>query len=331
MKQKDTDLLYASAALRAKEAKLVSSEKIIEAAASGAAEAERLIMSREIDGEASTPEERLSVMLCEAYKNADAAGVGNTIDFLRYKYDCANVKTAMKSFFAFCESSETDKNYFPMAKIGIDVVKAMPKRADYSALPKNMARAAAEAHDAYTKTGSAGVIDRIIDAACFLDMLDAAEISGEPVETELVRLDADLKNIMMCFRAVGDSGRALLYIRESLIKDVGRLDTAALEGAARSGEKALCELIRSDYPALAEAACRGGDAAGVPLSELECICDNIWGECAAAKFTPFGVPVVISYITACECEVKNLRILLAATRAGLSSERIRLMLRASYV
>lgn len=322
MKQNDTDLLFASAALRAREAKLLSRDRISEAASGSLSEVERLIGSREVAREVETLSERLSALLAEAYEYALGAGAGEVVDFLRYKYDCSNIKVAIKSFFGGITS---EGSYFPMGTVNTEFVRKMPETGDYGSLPRHMAQAAEEAHSAYVKTGSAGMIDRLLDRACFLDMLESAEKSGGDGASELVRLEADLKNIMICFRAVR-GGRALLYLRESLIPSVGSLDVIEAENAARAGETALREFIAGrGFRELAEAAESGR------LSELERVCDDIYNERAAARFLPFGAPVVISYLTACECEVKNLRILLAAKRAGFDAERIKLMLRKSYV
>ena len=49
-----------------------------------------------------------------------------------------------------------------------------------------------------------------------------------------------------------------------------------------------------------------------------------------AKAIPFGAEVPVSYLLACEAEIKNLRILLAGKRAGLDTQVIEARMRDCY-
>ena len=69
-----------------------------------------------------------------------------------------------------------------------------------------------------------------------------------------------------------------------------------------------------------------------PLYLIEKEADNFWLQKAkAAKYVPFGAPVLVGYMIALEYEVKNIRIILAGKDAGLSAETIKERLRETYV
>lgn len=328
---KDTDYLYASTRVRAREAALVGREKLLQAAeASGAGEINILIDG--IDGgDFSASHDKMTAALAYACKfTLDASGDSPAVKFLLYKYDCNNVKTALKCFF---RNTEAEDAYFPVGTVPLDIIKKMPAEKDYSALPTNMAKAAEEAYLSYVKTSRACDIDRILDKACFADMAETAKESGEPIATALVAREADLKNIMMCLRVLRRGGKdSEEELRFSLI-GVGTIDTEKLVSAFGKGEKGFCEELRqTPYHAFADAVLSRSAADRPSLAELEKICDDLYlSEVAETKFMPFGAPVLCAYLVAVEYEIKNLRIVLAGKLAGLSADDIKMRLRNNYV
>ncbi len=323
-KTKETDYLFASARVRAAETRLIGSDKTESAInAKDATEIEGLIDSI---GSAEGTSDKLSAYLGRAYSFiAEISPNENIASFLRYGYDCNNIKVALKCHFRETDCSEM---LFPFGAVPVDKILAMPKELDFSALPKHMSGAAAEAFDAYAKTSDPQLIDIILDKACYADMLEAAR-EGDDFAYDLVKTKIDITNIMMCIRIIrmggGFSERDVL--QRSLISG-GYLDEKLLYEAKSENE--ISSLISgSEYDALSAFL---SDDGATSLAEIERRCDDIYmNKVRKAKSMPFGAPLLCAYLVAVEYEVKNLRIILAGKRAGLSGEKIRERVRLGYV
>ncbi len=323
-KNKETDYLFASARVRAAENRLIGSEKTESAInAKDASEIEGLIDSI---GGADGTSDKLGAYLGRAYSFiAEISPSENIASFLRYGYDCNNIKAALKCHFRGTDCSEM---LFSFGTVAVDKILAMPRELDFSALPKNMSEAASEAFDAYAKTGDPQLIDIILDKACYADMLEAAK-EGDDFAYDLVRTKIDLTNIMMCIRIIrmggGFSERDVL--RRSLIEG-GYLDEKKLS-PAKSENELSAMISGSEYGSLSAFF---GDEGAFSLAEIERRCDDIYmKKVKTTKSMPFGAPLLCAYLVAVEYEVKNLRIILAGKRAGLSGEKIRERVRLSYV
>lgn len=326
-KNNETEYLYASARVRATESRLIGADKLEAAISSkGVAETDALINS--LSGAELTADagDTLGEALSAAYSFIGAISPDeNVAAFLRYAYDCNNIKAALKCFF---RGIDCDDMLFSFGTVSREAIKEMPKKGDFSALPKNMSAAAEEAFDAYSKTKNPQLIDIILDKACFQDMLSAAENSGEDFIIGLTRRKIDLVNIMMCIRTMrmggGEADRDILH--SSLIEG-GDIDTEALFSAVN--EEELSSLVGGKEYGSLRSLLGDGSAS---LSELECACDNAYmTEVKKNKYIPFGASVLCSYLIAVEYEVKNLRIIKAGKLAGLSPDKIRERVRLSYV
>lgn len=324
-KSKETDYLYASARVRAAENRLIGSDKL-EAAISArdASEIEGLIGGIDVKEKQG---DRLSAYLADAYSFiAEISPDEGIASFLRYPYDCNNIKAALKCHF---RGSDPEEMMFSFGTVAVKDILSMPTGGDYSALPKNMCAAAEEAFRAYSVSKDPQLIDIILDKACFADMLEAARASGESFALELVRMKIDLVNIMMCIRVIrmggGFSERDVLS--RSLI-DGGELKKDELY--ACEDEDALASLLSgSVYSPLSEYVGSDGKAS---LARIERICDDLYmKKIKSTRSLPFGAPILCAYLAAVEYEVKNLRIILAGKRAGLSGERLRERVRIGYV
>ncbi|MBQ8523839.1 MAG: V-type ATPase subunit [Clostridia bacterium] len=118
-------------------------------------------------------------------------------DFLLYKFDCNNIKSAIKSALRGVSAEGT---LFSCGSVDTAVVADCVKNRIFSPLPAHMGRAAAEAIDTFERTGEARSIDFIIDRACFADMADSAGETEIPMFTEYVKALADVTNIRTAVR-----------------------------------------------------------------------------------------------------------------------------------
>jgi len=329
-----TAYMYASARVRALEASMIGRDRIEHLA--DAASPDEVYARLDEYGVTLIRDERGSVMeertLQGILKNAlqnviEAAPEPAVYDFMRYPYDCHNIKSSIK-----CHLRGVDAGNM-MSELGVVAgteALQMPVMDDYAALPAAMAKAAPLAVQAYKKTANPRVIDLMLDKACFADMLACAKAGADEFHLSIVRAQIDLINVMICLRLVrmeaGEQGEMLL---EQALIDGGVLAKDVLMRAYKGGEDALlAELGRSPYEKLAEAL-RESDGTAASAEKLA---DDYRMELVrTVKYTTFGASVLSAYFYAQEYAVKNIRIILAAKRAGLAAEIIRERIRTSYV
>lgn len=335
-KYNPTDFMYSSARVRALENSVITRERtehLLEAksaddilASLGDLGFEVIREGGEQGGEILREESLLSA-LDTAYREISELCVGAPIiDFLRYQYDCNNVKAIIK-----CQSRgvSPDSMLFSFGTVSVEKLLGDMRDGNYSSLPRNMAAAIPTALEAFAETANPQKIDLIIDKACFADMLEGALASGVDYSVKLVRARIDLINIITCIRVIGMKlyFAAEPFMREAFLEG-GELPLDFFISGLEFGVAKLFEALEfTPYSALA----READAT-TPLYIVERVADDIWlGIAKEAKYIPFGAPVLVGYITALEYEVKNIRIIMAGKDAGLSPDAIRVRLRSSYV
>lgn len=336
MKYKDTDFIYSSARVRALENSVMSGEKIenlLEAKSSSDIIASLSEFGFDtVYGEEGNPqsllvEDTLLSVLKKAYDEVSGMCEGlPVVDFLRYPYDCNNIKAVIK-----CASRGVDPAgmLFDLGAVPAERVIASVRDKNYSELPANMAAAIPSALDAFAANSNPQQIDLILDRACFKDMLDVAVETGVDYIADLVKAKIDLLNIISCIRI---SRMKLYFAAEPLMRDAflegGYLDVGFFISGLEFGIKKLFEAL--EYTAYGELK-KYADSDS-PFFTIEVASDNIWLEMAKkAKYIPFGAPVLVGYLCALEYEVKNLRIIIAGKDAELPSHIIKERLRASYV
>ena len=242
-----------------------------------------------------------------------------------YPYDCNNIKAAIKCGFRGIDPTPM---LFDTGSVSASTVVEACEKRDFSALPENMAKAAAEAIYAFKKTGNPQSIDFILDRACFLDIAACAKEYRIPYITKYCTASADLTDFMICLRVLrmrcGAYGDTLV---PAALVDGGSIGREEFRKAFRAGEEELFALIGKKYPYITEN-CRPG----CDLEIIERTCDNCrlrFSE--AGKHVTMGIEVPVSYILALENEIKNVRIILAGKDAALPEDRIRERLRDCYV
>ena len=320
---KDTDFLYASAALRAREGAAVGPEKqnrLIEA--DSLADAFAMLEEYGVplvrdEGGAPLAEPTLSAYLAAAFSDMAAlpGGAGAPV-FLRYPYDINNLKLAIK-----CAGREdTPGAWFSPCgtQSGEQALQAVRKR-DFSAYAEEIAAGARAALDDFAVSGNGQAIDLPLDRTCFAAMHRAA--AGDAFLASLLALRTDLQNIItfarLARRRDAAEGRRLLLLAWL---PGGTLSAARMADALAGGTAGI-----GDGPGGAFA---GLDLLTAPFSELERAADNAFlTALSRAAFIPFGAAVPAAYILSREYEVKNLRIILSAKRAGLPPADIRARMR----
>lgn len=335
-----TDYLYGSARIRALEGRLIGRDRLERMLEQGSSEGVllslgesgvTLIREGTEGGGAILREQTLLGLLAEGYDElsglwSEERRMGPA-EFLRYPYDCNNIKAAIK-----CFSRGIDGEELMIERLGTletsEVSRAFREK-DYGAFPKAMDAAIPVAEEIFAKTGDPRTVDLILDRACYADMLRAARSLENHYALRLMETRIDLTNLMTCVRLIRMN---LPNVAEGMLREAalegGLLGLDLLLEALREGEVWLYERVY--YTRYAELA--NAEEAGLSLGELEKRCDDLWMKVALeARYVPFGIEPLIGYAVALETQVKNIRIILAAKDAGLSSERIRERLRKSYV
>ena len=273
-------------------------------------------------------EETLLGILKGAYDRiSELAPDSDALRLWLYPYDCNNLKAAQKAFIRGIDPASMlfDFGTLPAS----DIVK-MVKTGNYEGLPTALCESAQAAMDEYAKTKNPQVIDLILDKACWRDMLNSANASGEAFVIRLVQTRIDLLNVMIALRILrmksGEVGKVLFA---DAFLEGGKLARERMSECLISGEDALWEFLRyTEYSAFAENFAKSGGA----LSSAEKLADNYWMSLILEnRFVPDGLEVMIGFLAAHEYEVKNLRILLSGKEAGIATATIRERIRDSYV
>ena len=316
-----TEYLYLSARLRAKEASLVGKEDLARYASMKDAAEITAALVAEGKFPADTPREQaLTAMLKEGFSTVREAAPDPAIfAFLQYPYDCHNVKTVLKCYFAHRtpDALLLDVGTVPASELS-DIPACVP-----AALPAHLGAAVTQAREAYERTGDPREIDFILDDACFADMAEAAK--RLPAAEQLVRARAEMTNLRTARRvlAMGAGAQGEQILSHAFLAG-GVSEKEALLAAYREGRAALDALAAK------------GDFARVLASddpaEIDREMDNAYLQIAREiARVPFGAEVAVGYLVGVEYAVKNLRILLVAKETGADAAALGGRLRENYV
>lgn len=335
IKDKSTEYMYISARVRAIEATMPGREMIgrmIEAQNTESAAAVALESGILGLAEQAKDPDRLDEVLSRRLKDAldvveSDEGGRRVTPIIRLAYDCANIKAALRCIPHGIDFSDL---LFDVGSLPVERYGEMAESGDFSSLSKNLAQAAQKAKTDYATTCDPLKIDLPLDRACFADMLSAAEKTDDGFTVDFVKTKIDMTNVMMLVRIIGMGKNGLTggLLSDALI-DGGYIGVESLKEAVEQEENELMGkisgLVSARYPRIAE-------ALGSGTENIENECDSlIEAKLQEARYIPFGIPIVLTFLCKLEYEIKNVRIILAGKAAGLSPERIAQRVRGSYV
>ena len=206
-KIKETEYMYASARLRMLENRMVGRERV-EAlcdAKTGAEVRARLAeYGIAVGGEPGAGEEAvLPGILRDAYDEvASCVPDAAVFDWMRFPYDCNNLKMALKCHIRQLSGEETagllfDFGTVPAADVLTLIGSETPAPELAGRVPPELLEALSDAREAFAKSGDPRQIDLRLDRACYRAMLAAATATGEPMLAGWVRAKIDLVNVMI--------------------------------------------------------------------------------------------------------------------------------------
>ncbi len=241
----------------------------------------------------------------------------------RLKYDYHNAKVLVKG-----EGSPGDDRRLlsGCGRVAPEVLAAAFFEDDWRAVPAPLADAIREARTTLARTANPQLADMGLDQAYFAELLAMAESLSTGFYAGYVRLAIDVANLRSAVRCVRGH------------MDEGLLRTALIPGGNVSPEnvrrvygEAVTEVFQDR--ALEKCAQLGQQAAeGGPLSDFERECDNVLtAYLTGAKQVSFGPEVAAAYLASLEAEITAARMVLLGKRGGVSAETLRERLRVSYV
>lgn len=325
MALRDTEYMYISAAISAKEGQISGKVRVRSYLECDTLSELCALVGVEVDaeGEREALEAHFDKAVRDAFEFVKRnAPTPEYFDFLLYEYDACNLKTLLKGMI---REMNVDSMLYEIGSASVDDLKnALITRKFDEVLPKNMAEAATEAYEAYSRTRDARVIDLIIDKACFADMLENAGLCGCKLAIDLVRVRIDSINIMTLQR----------ILKSDIPDKVSTLDMAFILGAEISLDRLIRVIEDSEYSLL--------DALdGTKYKDIVRSLGSDFGFLALeraldmeylsliedVKYIPFGAEVVCSYLVNTLNEAKNARIIIAGISAALTKEKLRERLR----
>ena len=328
-KVKDTEYLFLSTYIRARENSLLSQKRLEQMAeAADFDEAARVLTECGFPDLAGATDGQLE----EAFQTRRAAFLAefeklcpekDIVTAYRLKYDYHNAKVLVKG-----EGSPQDRERLLSAcgRVPPKVLAEAYAEDVWRDVPPALADAVREARTTLARTSNPQLADMGLDKAYFAEMLAITGALSTDFYTGYVRLSIDVANLRSAVRCIRGH------------MDEGLLRTAVIAGGNVSPDRvcrAYAEGVTEVFHdrALAKCAELGQQAVdGAPLAAFERMCDNVLTEyLTAAKQTPFGPAVAVAYLASLEAEMPAARMVLLGKRSGLGPETLRERLRESYV
>ncbi len=316
---RDTDYAAVSAALHAREAKLLTqamAERMIDAATPdesyktllecGYAPLERCTLEN--------VEHALSQARRELYREVSVLAPDKRIvELFQIKYDYHNAKLALKS-----KRGGEDVSRLAMDCGRFDAQEVL--RGETSAVSAAMSRASEAGH-----SGDVRMAELLLDRACYEEMSALADETGSAFLKDYVALQIDAINLRTLVRAQRMGCEDDVFAAAML--PGGHIPAGQLKGARGDHLSSLTHGTPLD--GAGELAAKLLDGGG-SLTEFERACDDaLMSYLQRSRRTPFGPEVVAGYLGAKEAEFTAVRTILSGKIAGIAAEDIRARLRMS--
>lgn len=320
--------LYLSAALRAREAKLLSADRaqrMLDAASFE--EAAKLLTDCDYSDMS-----RMNAKEIDAELSAHRAGIfaelermapdQRLIDVFRMKYDYHNAKAVVK---AAAMGTDPANILSDCGRVKSEKLTAAFHDERWNELPPVMAAAVEEGRDLLAHTGNPQMADFVLDRAYFKELTDSADALGSAFLDGYAKLLIDSTNLRSFVRTQR-MGKDSEFLREALIPG-GHVDADRFLNADKDSLAAIF-----GHTVLEEAAALGAEAVdGGGLTEFELACDNAVNTyISGAKLVSFGEEPLVAYLTAVESEITAIRMILTGRLAGIEPGVIRERLRDMY-
>ncbi len=245
-----------------------------------------------------------------------------------FPYDYHNIKVCLKS--EFLGITPTEDHLMSNGDIDWKHMVAMVRDRNFAFMPTVMKEAIIEATDLFGRSGDPQEIDIILDKACYKQMLQAAEETGEDFLIGIVKRQIDILNLKMFVR-LRQMGKPWSFFQKVKLAG-GNMSEAFFLSVWEESYPQIADKL-TPY-GLSEAMAKGGahllETGDFALFEK--LCDDALMEFnKRAKYESFGIVPIAGYWYAKELEIDNLRIILTGILIGSTPEQIDEKLREPYV
>ncbi|NLH02219.1 MAG: V-type ATPase subunit, partial [Clostridiales bacterium] len=215
----DYDYLFLSYTLRAREAKMLTRDKMDRMLdAPGFDEAAKILMDcgyADMSGmDVKGVEKTLSAHRAQIFADISSLIPEHAvIEAFCLKYDYHNAKVLLKS-----ESADVDGEHL-MSDSGMvpaETISEAYRSEDYSTLPKKLGDAIQEARSVIKRTENSQLADFVLDKAYFAEMQELSDKLYSPFLSDYVKLSADGANLRATVRTLR-MGRDASFLRNALI------------------------------------------------------------------------------------------------------------------
>lgn len=327
----DTEYLCLSAMLKAREANMLTRDKLERMlAAGGFDEAAKLLTESgwpDMTGmNAKALEKVLARRRKEIFDEVEKALPEKEVaEIFRVRYDYHNAKAIIKG-----EGVGADAGHILSEAGTVAPAKLTEafREEDFRDVPPILARAMTEARNVLARTDNPQNADFVLDKAYFAQLLELAGKIASDYPARYVRTlidSANIRTVVRCFRMGKDAD----FMRQALIDGGNVSMDFAVRGTVTAEE--LSELFGSTV--FREAAALGGAAMeGGPMTKFEKACDNaVNAFLDRARRTGFGSEVAVGYLAAEENAITAVRMILTGLLSGIDPERLKERLRDTYV
>ena len=327
----DRDYLFLTSLLRAREANMLTGERLEQMLAAGSfAEAAKLLAEAgwpdlsELDRSSvdAALTERREAIFAELARLAPLAEV---VDLFRVRYDYHNAKTIIKGEGAGVEAGHLVSG---AGRVSRERLEQAFTENDYRFVPSVLGQAMREAKSILARTGNPQLADFILDRACYAEMRSAADALDCRFAADYVTLlidGANLRTGVRCARMQKDQE----FVKSALIPG-GSVSVERLAQAVSTGEGITGLFATNAYKT---AATLGSEAIhGGRMTAFELECDNTVNRYLSdARRMSFGSEAAVGYLAAEESNITAVRMVLTGLLAGIDPARLKERLRDSYV
>lgn len=326
-KIKDTEYLYLSAYVHAKESSLVGKDSIERMIDSPSPEHALKILADagwripENCG-AKTLESILSARRDEVFADMGSLAPNKAmVDVFRIRYDYHNAKAVIK---ASALGLSAENILSGAGRIAPGELRDCFLQERLNSLPETLGKAMAEAADVLARTGDPQKAEFVLDKAYYAELIAEAEASKSEFILGWARLSIDGANLKTLVRALRMK-KDYDFIASAVI-DGGNVKSMYILSSLANPESAVELFAPTPYSVAvdeAKSAVNGG-----ALSVLEKLCDDVLASyMAGGKLSAFGEKPLISYLCAVETEINAVRIVMAGQYAQLPAQVTRRRLR----
>lgn len=333
---RETEYVFSSARVRAKENTLISRESFFRMAEAKDAREVLAILAEcgfaTVYGEDGThaDEEATIALLTEDARALlkEAAPDPSLFDFLYYPIDCHNAKSVLK---AALSGRSADGLLLAGGTVLPHVILRELSEGRTECLPTHMSEAASAVRELYAKNKDPRETDLLLDRACYRDMAEC--VKGDEYLSRYLSMRIDMSNFLTYLRIVrrfpGKADNVIMLRASELFKraflEGGLVALGDYPPVSEDGVMQLAEKMRvASYAQLFERL----NPSEEPIEKIEAQFDlYLLRFFEDVRYVAFGACVLLLYAVKREFETKNLRIIFAGKRASVSPDRIRESLR----